>query len=236
MQKSVIWKMDPPEITLEDLFMAQGADYRTRTPRSNVLELNRRILEETSRLARPIAIWNAVNVTGGGEQELILEQGMKLKSKLLAKVAGSADKLILLAMTIGSDLDDRLAAYSKAGQALEAFVLDAAGSAFLTKSAPLAFGMIKEKYQSEGMTATFPLGPGHSYWKGLDDVKTIIDFLHAEQIGITLTESNLMRPQKSLAFVMGVGKNLPDFKGKIHCDFCTLKKDCNMHKLGEKCV
>lgn len=119
---------------------------------------------------------------------------------------------------------------------METFSLDSAGSAFLTKSANDAFEKIEEMYKSDGLSATFPLGPGHSYWLGLDDVRVIINFLKAEQIGIKLTESNLMLPRKSLALVMGVGKNLPDFKGKTHCNFCSLKRSCNLRKFGDKCI
>lgn len=235
MKKPIILDAAVPEITINDLFRAQGADYSKRSPRQNVVELNRRILEEAASLVRPKAVWKEVNVTGASEQELFLEDGLKFTGRLLARVAGTADKLIILAMTIGGALDERIAEYSQAGQTLEAFILDAAGSTFLAKSSITVFGQIETQYKSQGMSATFPLGPGHSYWNGLDDVRTIVNFLEAEQIGISLTESNLMIPRKSLAFVMGVGSNLPDFKGKTHCDFCNMQKNCNMKKFGEKC-
>lgn len=236
MNKPTIWEIAVPDITVDELFLAQGADYSIRSPRPELVNLNRRILEEAAILARPTVIWNEVKVAGAGEKELFLEEGPKLTSRLLARVAGRAEKLILLAMTIGSPLEDRIAEYNRAGQMLEAFTLDAAGSSFLTKSAKTAFGKIEDKYKAVGMSSTFPLGPGHSYWSGLEDVRTIIDFLKAEQIGIKLTESNLMLPRKSLAFVMGVGRNLSNFNGKTHCDFCNLQNTCHMRKFGEECA
>lgn len=235
MNETLIWDFSVPEITLNELFTAQGADYSKRSPRPNVVELNNRLLQEAEGLAKPIAVWNEAQISGIGEQALFLEKGPTLTSKLLPIVAGTADKLVLIAMTIGMDLDDRVAEYSKAGKTLESFILDAAGSTILAKSAALAFKKIEDRFQSEGMSSTFPLGPGHSYWPGLEDVRLIIDFLNGGQIGINLTDSNLMLPRKSLALVMGVGKNLPDFKGKTHCDFCSLQKTCNMKKFGDRC-
>ncbi len=235
MKEPIVWEAAVPDVTIDEIFRAQGADYSKRSPRPKVIELNQRILQEAAGLVRPTAIWQEVRISGSGEQELFLENGLKLTSKLLARVAGIADNLILMAMTIGSFLEERIAEYNEAGQMLEAFTLDAAGSTFLAKSSVRVFEQIEARYKAEGMTATFPLGPGHSYWSGLNDVRVIINFLKADQIGISLTETNLMVPRKSLAFVMGVGRNLPDFKGKTHCDFCSLQKTCNMRKLGEKC-
>lgn len=235
MKEPMVWETAVPDVTIDELFQAQGADYSKRSPRPNLVELNRRILQEAAILVRPTAVWQEVQVSGAGKQELFLEKGITLTSKLLTRVAGTADKLVLLAVTLGSALDDRIAEYNKAGQMMETYILDAAGSTILAKSAAAVFGQIEEKYKNDGMSATFPLGPGHSYWPGLDDVRSIIHFLKADQIGINLTDSNLMLPRKSLAFVMGCGTNLPDFKGKTHCDFCSLQKTCNMSKLGEKC-
>ena len=72
-------------------------------------------------MVRPTVIWREVDILGAREQELFLEDGQKLTSELLVRVAGTADKLIVFAMTVGSALDDREDYYSKAGKTLEAF-------------------------------------------------------------------------------------------------------------------
>ncbi|WP_227762044.1 hypothetical protein [Zhaonella formicivorans] len=235
MTEPKIWEMDLPDVSMEDVFRAEGSDFTNRSPRPGMVELHRRILLEASALVRPIVVWREVSVAGAGEKELFLEEGHKLTSRLLVKVAGPAEKLILYALTIGSALDDRVDAYKKAGKLLEAFTLDAAGSAFVAKSAAAALAKIEEGFHSAGIKTTFPMGPGHSYWSGLEDLRTIYHLLKAESIGLRLTDSNLMMPRKSIAMVLGVGRNLPDFKGKDHCDFCSLQKTCNMNKFAQNC-
>nr|WP_075365377.1 Vitamin B12 dependent methionine synthase activation subunit [Desulfosporosinus metallidurans] len=235
MKESIIMEVPLPNVTLEEVFRAEGADYSKRSPRPSVVEIHNRILNQDARLVRPTAIWREFVISGVSEQELFLEGGPQLRSKLLVRVAGKAEKLLLYAMTIGSALDNAVLDYNNAGQILESFALDAAGSVFLSKSIMLAVRELEEKYKGVGMNTTFLLGPGHSYWSGLEDVRTIIEGLDAERIGINLTNSNLMIPRKSVALVMGVGKNLPNFQGKTHCDFCSLQKTCNMNKCGQDC-
>lgn len=235
MTKSVIWKLDLPGVTVEDLFQAQGAHYRKRPPRPATVSLYRRMLAEAALLARPVIIWREVGIMGADGQELLLEKEQKLTSRLLVTVTGKADRLIIFAMTLGSALDQREQFYSQSGKTLEAFALDAAGTALIVKSSLTAMAKIKEHYQDAGLKISFPMGPGHSYWSSLADLQSIFYLLQAEKIGLGLTESNLMLPRKSMAMVMGAGKNLPDFQGKTHCDFCSLNKKCQLSHFEQRC-
>jgi hypothetical protein len=228
MTDSKISGIELPDVTVEDIFRAEGAAYSKSPPRPSTVELHRRILAEAASLVRPTVIWREVDILGAGEQELFLEGGQKLTSRLLVRMAGTGDKLILFAMTIGRAIDDREDYYSKAGKMLDAFALNAAGTAYILKSGISAMNKIEEHCHNAGLRTTFPMGPGHSYWSSLEDIRTIFHFLEAGQIGLHLTDSNLMLPGKSIAMVLGVGRSLPDLKGKTHCDFCSLQKKCHI--------
>ena len=235
MKEPVIWNLDVPPVSVEDLLQAQQGVNAKRPPRPNILKLNQKILEEAGNLVRPILIWKEAEISGAGTDELYLKEGPVLKSKLLAKVAGTADQLILYGMTIGDELERRITEYNQEGKMLEAFTLDTAGSVFLAKSTVSFIHKLGENYKRRGMALTFPMGPGHSYWEDLEDLGRIINYIDGEKIGISLTTSNLMMPRKSLAFVMGAGQTLPDFEGKTHCDFCSIKKTCKMRGIEGKC-
>lgn len=228
MKESEIWEMPLPEITIEEVFQAEGANYSNRKPPQRTLELHQRIMEEAANLVRPTAIWVEVNVTGTGDGELFLEDGYKLSSHLLPKVAGKAEKMLFISTTIGTVIDERLAEYSKAGQMSEAFILDACATVFVSKAGNKAMNRVEEDYHCKGLKTTFPMGPGHSYWKGLEDMQVIFHFLGAERIGLHLNDSNLIIPRKSVAMVMGVGNDLLDFEGKNHCNFCNLQTTCTL--------
>ena len=233
MAESVIWELTLPEVTLDDIFRAEGADYSGRPPHPSILKMHHRILADAATLVRPKAIWSEFEVTGAGKQELYLKGGYQLTSKLLAKMVGPAEKLLLFAMTIVPELEERVAFYQRAGKMSEAFVLDTAGSTFAALGSSEALGSLEKHYHGEGLKTTFPMGPGHSYWQGLNDQQIIFSLLRAELIGLKLNDSNLIIPRKSVSMVMGVGHNLPELNGRTHCDFCSLRRNCQMNNVIE---
>lgn len=229
-----ILALECPEVTIEDLFKAEGSSYAGRQPSPSVLAVHTKMLEEAYGLVRPVMAWRELDILGAGDKELFLEEGITLSSRLLAKVAGRGDKLVCFALTMGDALDRRVDEYMKDNKFAHAYALDAAGSAFVAKTAAVAVEKLGREFYP-GQRATFPMGPGHSYWKELEDLRTIHRLVKGELIGISLTEANLMLPKKSVAMVIGIGSNLPDMEGKVHCDFCTLQKTCNMRSFNQNC-
>ncbi|WP_418791515.1 Vitamin B12 dependent methionine synthase activation subunit [Phosphitispora sp. TUW77] len=226
MTDSEILKLELPEITLEDVFQAQAADYSKRSPSQKVIDMHHKIMEEAKDLISPTAVLCEIAVKSVGENQLILEDGHTLNSELLVKVANTAEKVLLFISTIGIAIEDRAAEYKKAGKRMEAFVCDPVGTAYSVISAYSTIEKIQKQYHDKGFKTTFPLRPGHSYWTHREDMKTIFKILRPERIGIELTESNLIIPFKSIAMVVGIGKDLPDLNGKTNCDFCTMNDRC----------
>lgn len=229
-----IWSIPRPEITIEDVFKVEGANYSQRPPRPKTLELHQRILSEAAELINPIVIWREVNISHVDGHKLYLEEGGVLTSPLLTKIAGLAEQLILTAMTIGNALEERLDTYKQEGKASEAFALDAAGTAYITRASTLAFNTLENLYHKRGLNTTFPMGPGHSYWPRLEDLQVIFNFLRSEEIDLRLTDSNFILPRKSAAMVLGVGQYLPDSHSKSHCNFCSLQTTCPLSQAGTK--
>lgn len=227
MPEANILELECPEVRVEELFKAEGALPAERLPSPSVVAVHTRALEEAYSLARPVVAWREIGIMGCEGHQLRLEEGITLTSRLLARVAGRGEKLLCFVLTLGGAIDRRVEAYVKEDKFAHAYALNAAGSALVAKSAALAVAKLtRELYP--GQRTTFPIGPGHSYWKDLEDLRTIHRLVEAERIGISLTTANLMLPKKSVAMVIGVGNNLPDTKGKVHCDFCTSRKTCHV--------
>lgn len=56
MAEARLFEVSLPEVTLQDLITAQGADYSKRSPRPGIADLNLRALEEAKGLVRPLVI------------------------------------------------------------------------------------------------------------------------------------------------------------------------------------
>jgi hypothetical protein len=61
-------------------------------------------------------------------------------------------------------------------------------------------------------------------WPVEDGQDQIFSLLPAENIGVKLSKSRVMSPNKSLSMIIGIGKQLTG-EGR-QCDYCMLKETC----------
>ena len=54
------------------------------------------------------------------------------------------------------------------------------------------------------------------------------------RLGVTLSESNLMNPLKSVTAVIGLS-DTPQRARIRGCDFCAMRTRCNLRKAGKTC-
>lgn len=129
--------------------------------------------------------------------------------------------VILCVTTLGSEVDKRIK-YLGRTDIRKSVIFDACASAYLEF---LADG--KEKTFGEDITYRFCPGYGGS---SIADIKYIFEILKPEKTGVTLLESNLMLPQKSMAGIIGIGKNM-----QKSCDNCINFSACMYRKEGATC-
>ena len=230
MAEPVIRNLPLPEVGVEDVLRAEGNDGQ-HPPRQSIVDLYEDVLAESTTLVEPRAIWTEVEVEGAGRNELRLKGGLRLTSRLLVKCAGSAEKLLIFVMTIGAKIDEQISLYQQSGNISRAYVLDSVGSTFIALGSSMALSGMEKKCLELGLKTSIPLGPGHSYWKRIEDQQVLFRIAQPERIGLSLNDSNLMLPRKSVSMVMGVGNDLPEHNGQKHCDFCTLRGNCPMNKV-----
>jgi hypothetical protein len=141
----------------------------------------------------------------------------------------SAAGLALGLVTIGADLEERVAELSRSGQATAALLLDAAGSA-AAEAAADALGAV---VVGGGAAATRPLAcrisPGYGDW-AIDEQRRLLARLDAASLGVTLLPSLMMVPRKSVSFAMWLGAR-QRIAGAQGCARCRLA-DCPYRRGG----
>lgn len=129
--------------------------------------------------------------------------------------------VILCVTTLGAEVDKKIKYLSRVN--LERSVIfDACASALLEYYADEY-----EKKLGENLTYRFCPGYGGSE---TGDIKYIFQLLHPEKIGVSLLESNLMLPQKTMAGIIGVGKSAAK-----SCADCIMVEKCQFRKEGARC-
>ena len=135
-----------------------------------------------------------VTVSGG---EVTLGFG-RVKSVALAKCLFGCDEACVFAVTLGIGIDRLVSRISKTSRA-EAFIYDAVASALAEAVCDVAEAEILD-----GRSASMRFSVGYGDFS-LDHQAAVLDYLGAPTyLGISLTESGLMAPLKTITAVIGI--------------------------------
>ena len=177
-------------------------------------------LEESLEAARPQAVCRMSRIERIGRKE-ILGTGFKLESPKWARFSQLLDSpeiLLVYALTLGDDLDKRIDALRDAPITLS-YVLDAAGSEIVERTADRMEADLWERPAFKGLQRTIRFSPGFCDWR-LNAQQEIFQFLHPESIGMLCTKAWSMLPSKSITAALLGARGLP-----FHtpCPLCTQK-------------
>jgi hypothetical protein len=156
-------------------------------------------------------------------ERLVISPRVSIKSARVAQAMGGAKQVAVAVCTIGPQLEEAVGAMFTAGQAPEATVLDGVGSAAVEELSQRACRMFEDMARVRGLMTSSPFSPGEPDWP-LEGQRDLFDLVPAEEIGVTLTDTYMMHPLKSLSLVVGVGENLG--VGGSPCEFCSLNEVC----------
>jgi len=146
----------------------------------------------------------------------------------VGKIYGSAESLALFAITLGERVSQGIGRCFQSNDLALGSMLDAAASVAADKLAERTAERFLELLWREGRAgpATRVLGysPGYCGWH-VSGQKKLFEYLHPEQIGITLRDSFLMQPLKSVSGVLIAGpKEIHSFEmAYSFCDECETR-------------
>ena len=184
-----------------------GADGETETLISEVLPR----VEEAARFRRSEGRFTAL--------PLFLQ-----KEPYLSFLSGCSS-VVLEAVTLGGEVDlliRRLIRRISKEDMAAGVVADACASALLETLAD-------EAEEPWGKQRTYRFCPGYG-GSDISDVKYILEAVRGERIGITMQQSGLMLPQKTMAGFFGIGKT-----AQKSCAGCILSEHCAYRKEGRVC-
>lgn len=149
--------------------------------------------------------------------------GLEVKSKNLAKNLQGCDKVVLFGATLGIRVDQLLSRTSKTDMA-KTVVLQACAAALLEEYCDECQEKIKAEVQEEGRFLRPRFSPGYGDFP-IECQKDVVRMLDsAKRIGLTITESFMMAPSKSVTAVIGAGRT-PVRCHRQGCEACG-KKNC----------
>ncbi|MFW6409947.1 MAG: hypothetical protein ACOCZR_02785, partial [Halanaerobiales bacterium] len=138
------------------------------------------------------------------------------------------EKILIAVITAGNCMEE-LIAERRERDPLAGYVMDTIGGYMVEIMSEEFWKAMKNKFQDSNYNTTSFLSPGNTGFS-LSEQRTIFDYLNPEEIGVTLSDSFLMTPIKSLSLLMGIGKNIDQAERAHNCQECDLK-DCFLNNI-----
>ena len=166
-------------------------------------------------------------------QDVYNGQSLNAENTPVPKIAMRADGLALFAVTLGQTVHDKINELFESKELALGSMLDAVASAGAEKAADIGETRFLQSLMTRGVVdkeaVVMRYSPGYCGWH-VSGQRRLFEYLKPERVGITLRDSFLMEPLKSVSGVFIAGKK------EIHVieDSYPFCKECETHSCQER--
>ena len=187
-------------------------------------------MADTLRAIRPKYTWKRFGLRRGETLDLT-GTDLALPGKDVAALLRDCDSRILLAATLGAEWE-RLIHSAQARDLSRAMVLDCCGSAAIEAVCDRAEEELRAAFPGFFFTDRFSPGYGDLPLSLQLPMISILDT--PRKIGLTLTDSWILLPRKSVTAIIGLADK-PQTKRFRGCAYCSMFERCTYRKAGKFC-
>lgn len=184
-----------------------------------------RILERGQAYLQPKATYSIYAVLQRSGRELKFA-----RASIQGKVASfltRAERVAVFVVTVGGEITAQARAASKAGDVMGAWALDALGSYGAEATAEALFRRLQQQMGGPGSISP-RYSPGYCGMK-LSEQAAIFELVEADRIGVSVAESFLMQPLKSVSGLLGISPAGTFGVLTSPCEQCELL-NCSMRR------
>ena len=193
------FKVDANELLMAIDGAARRLEARNGSPAAasvnSIVERSREVFVGS---VRAIGLYESL--TTARFEEIYRGEGDNDADTPLEHVVQEADSLALFAVTLGEEISERIAAHFEAGELADGYILDQVASFAADELAAIAGRRFQGDNPRDGL-AVLPYSPGYCGWH-VSGQRALFDHLQPGEIGISLNDSCLMHPIKSVSGVL----------------------------------
>ncbi len=186
-------------------------------------------LAELLPLLEPAIAYKVYPVRGRQDGWLSVASGQLLHSRVAADLFGDAPEVVAMVYTIGPRVEARIEALQAEGEYAVGYTLDALGTLALGEVGYVACQEIDRLAAAKGVRASIPLNPGTTHWPASDQ-PVVIALAGGAVIGVSVTESFLLRPFKTNSMVIALGADVLTPDRGSSCDYCENSELCGQRR------
>jgi len=130
---------------------------------------------------------------------------------------------------MGSSLENKVSEFFTQGEFPRAIALDAVATVAIEALSKYVRNLICQEAKDRNLQITRYFSPGYGDWD-ISQQKDIFKIIPTNKIGVSLTESCMILPRKSLSWIIGIGKGvIISSEERDACKICKLK-NCRYRK------
>jgi hypothetical protein len=169
----------------------------------------REILSESEKLVRP-------------------EGGYALFKEICIDRENKSALIAVFACTAGTEISRLASDYNKKGHTVHAYIADSLGSIVVERAMDMIQEQLRFMMDQQGLKITNRYSPGYCGWELKEQAK-LFGLLPELFCSISLSDSMLMKPIKSVSGIIGIGKDVT--YDHYTCSYC---KDVNCLYRGKR--
>jgi hypothetical protein len=190
------------------------------------------VISRTPELCNIQAGFRLLNVDRGSEDKKSIQvSGIHFQTRqIVASQLKHADQIILFLCSLGSGMEQWSKQSIGEGDPTMGYFVDTVASVVVETATDVLHDHVNRYLKTLGLLGTNRYSPGYCDWP-VEEQHKLFSFFPIGFCGVSLTESALMIPIKSVSGIIGVGE-----KVEFHpyfCDDCG-RKDCTYKAFREK--
>ncbi|MCP4311810.1 MAG: methionine synthase [Bacteroidetes bacterium] len=190
-------------------------------------ELASTLIGECREIMEPKGAYISMEAIQAADRDEIAIPGVGFRTgKTIVKMVQGAEQYFFFMVTAGSGPEELARSLMSEGQYLEGYIVDLIGSVIAEAATQHVHDHIKEICSQSGLIITNRYSPGYCGWN-VDEQQKLFGLFPENSCGITLSDSSLMSPIKSVSGMFGAGPNV-SFRDYT-CELCSMK-DCTFRR------
>jgi len=206
-----------------------GREFLTKLMGGKLIPQMEKILEDKREICKdalqPSAIYNTFDIKSIEGDLVYFKSGHIFNGPNISKILKGSETASILIYTLGEKIDDIIKEEQNAGDTLGTIIMDAVTTSMLGVAGEYVNKIIKDSnILQKGYGATCKYSPGQYKWT-IEEQKEIFNMIDSSKIGVSLNDSFLMVPFKSVSGVYGFGPEDKINKTRVSCDLCP-RENC----------
>lgn len=210
-------RMSDLRIDLKEIHLLLG--YGEHTPDEDISTCISDIIYTLQKICNPVGCVVIEESKPIDKEHIQIGNSIFSTGKIITSAMRKADKIAIFTASVGKEFDAWCSKLKKDDDILGLFISDAVGSVLAESTVSYIIRHLEKEAKYAGLKITGNYSPGYCDWE-LPEQKKLFSFFPDNTTGITLTESCLMLPVKSVSGIIGIGENVE--KKPYGCEVCKM--------------